>query len=452
MKLKSLLALLLAIAIPTFADEAKKSLTHETLWLMKRVGAPAPSPDGKWVVFPVTEPSYDEKEQVADLWLVPGDGSAKPRRITSSKAGESDVAWSPDSRTIALTAKRDGDEQNQVYVLSIADGGEAQRITNLSTGARTPRFSPDGKSIAYTSAVYPGTADDDANKKLAKEEKDRKYKVRTYESFPIRAWDRWLDEKQVHLFVQPVDVTAKSKDVLGNTKLVAEKGFSGTGLGGESRENIPFAWSPDGKWLVFVATTGRNTAAYAEVASDMYRVSAGGGEPEKIAHAEGGYNDPQFSPDGATLYAKFNPNNGKVYNLDRLVAFDWPSMNNRRVLTAASDRNVDTYAISPDSKTVYFTAEDAGLVNIYAVPASGGETVLAVQPERGTYTDLALAEDAPLMVARWGSSVDPQEIVRIDPRAKQHRNLTDFNVALARSIDWQPPQHFWFTSSRGRRI
>ena len=59
----------------------KVPLTHETMWMMKRVGAPVPSPDGKWVVFSLVEPAYDEKDQVSDLWIVPADGSAKPRRL-----------------------------------------------------------------------------------------------------------------------------------------------------------------------------------------------------------------------------------------------------------------------------------------------------------------------------------------------------------------------------------
>jgi dipeptidyl aminopeptidase/acylaminoacyl peptidase len=77
---------------------------------------------------------------------------------------------------------------------------------------------------------------------------------------------------------------------------------------------------------------------------------------------------------------------------------------------------------------------------------------MAVEPSRGVYTSLAAATNTPVIVAQWGSSVDPAEIVRVDPTTNSHRNLTDFNVEKARSIDWQPPRHFWFTSSRGRRI
>lgn len=450
-KFNKLLALLFAALLASSASAAEKhALTHETMWLMKRVGAPAISPDGKWVAFSVTNPAYDEKEQTSDVWLVPADGSAKPRQLTFNKASESDVTWAPDSRRIAFSAKREGDEQSQVYILDVIGGGEAQRITNISTGARSPKFRPDGRAISFVSTVYPGALDDEANKKAAKEEKDRKYKVRAYDSFPIRAWDRWLDEKHAHVFVQSLDEGSKAKDLLAGTKLVAAPGFGGTG-GGEGRETIDAEWTPDGQSLLFPATTERTTAAYANVNTDLYRVSTNGGEPERIAHTDGDYGNVAFSPDGKTLVASFTPNNPKVYNLTRLIAFDWPAMKNERPI-ATTDRSVDTFAITPDGKTIYFTAEDAGLVKLYSVPAAGGVAQLALDPLRGVYSGLRIADHAPVIVASWGSSVDPAEVVRIDLKAQKHTNLTSFNVEEAKTIDWAPPQHFWFTSSRGRKI
>ncbi|HET8796453.1 MAG TPA: S9 family peptidase [Thermoanaerobaculia bacterium] len=454
LKIRTIAVLSLLLAISAFAAE-KQPLTHETLFLMKRVSAPQVSPDGKWAVFSVTEPAYDEKEQVTDLWIAATDGSSQPRKLTAMKAGESDAAWAPDSRRIAFSAKRDGDEANQIYILDLA-GGEAQRVTNLSTGARRPRFSPDGKKLLFGSTVYPNAADDEANKKAAKEEKDRKFKVRIYDSFPIRAWDRWLDEKEPHTFVQPLDPAGPAKDLLAGTKLVAEPGFAGTGGGGAGGESIQGEWSPDGQWIVFTATTARNSGAYAEVDYHLYRVSVNGGEPEAITRGKASYGDPSFSPDGKTLFAKYEPNNGKTYNLARLVAFDWPpaggELKNERVLTAASDRSVDDYAVSHDGKTIVFTAEDSGLVKIFTVPAAGGAVKLAIDPQRGAYGGLSQADDAPVLLAQWGSSIDPNEVVRLDLGAKSHRNVTSFNVDQAKSIDWQPPEHFWFTSKRGRKI
>src|SRR5882762_8966010 len=108
-------SLSLSLRVSAQTAAGKVPLTHEAMWSMKRVGAPSPSPDGKWVVFSLVEPAYDEKDQVSDLWIVPADGSAKPRRLTFSKGGESGVVWSPDGQWLAFSAKREGDDVNQIY-------------------------------------------------------------------------------------------------------------------------------------------------------------------------------------------------------------------------------------------------------------------------------------------------------------------------------------------------
>ena len=91
----------------------------------------------------------------------------------------------------------------QIYVINIAEGGEAQRFSTISTGASAPQWSPDGKMLLYTNKVYPGNYSDSAYKKTAEEKKKIKYNARVYTSFPIRNWDVWLDEKQTHVYVQP---------------------------------------------------------------------------------------------------------------------------------------------------------------------------------------------------------------------------------------------------------
>src|SRR4051794_2839349 len=128
-------------------------------------------------------------------------------------------------------------------------------------------------------------------------------------------------------------------------------------------------------------------------------------------------------------------------------------MQNRIVVTAPPfDRSVGSFAITSDSKTVYFTAEDAGMEKIYAVGADGSNPSLIIDPPRGVYGGLASAQNAPVLVGRWGSSIEPPEVVRIDPAAKGHVNLTKVNVGNAAQIDWQSPRHFWFTSKRGKKI
>ncbi|HET8644613.1 MAG TPA: S9 family peptidase, partial [Vicinamibacteria bacterium] len=226
------LALLAAAAAPQAAPspapaKARQPLTHEALWHMKRVGAPSLSPDGRWVVFPVTEPAYDDKKEVADLWIVPADGSAAPRRLTSSKGGESGAAWSADGRRLAFTARREDDEVAQVYVIDVAGGGEARRVGSSALAARAPQWSPDGKWLLFQTSAWPGAADMEANKKAAAERKDAKSKVRVYETFPIRRWDRWLDEARPRVYVMPAEGEGAPRDLLAGSRLAASPGFGG---------------------------------------------------------------------------------------------------------------------------------------------------------------------------------------------------------------------------------
>jgi dipeptidyl aminopeptidase/acylaminoacyl peptidase len=445
-------ALALAASAAPCQAQSKRPITHEDVWLAKRVGAPAPSPDGKQVVFSVVEPAYDEKDQVSDLWIAPADGSAKPRRLTFTKGGESGVAWSPDSRKIAFSARREGDEVNQIYVLDVAGGGEAVRVTSLSTGARNPQWRPDGRALLFVSNVYPGALDDEANKKIAAERRAQKYRVRVYDGFPVRHWDKWLEDVQAHIFVQPLEPGAKAKDLLAGTKLVAEPGFFGTMS--NSGPEIEAAWSPDGAAVVFVATTKRNAAAYAEVPSQIYQVAATGGEPQPITPADGSYSRPKFSPDGRALYFAFEPGGEKIYNLTRVAMMSWPAKGERKIVTAGFDRSATGFALTPDGRTLYLTAEDAGHEKIYSVATAGGEVKPAVEMEQGAYTNLAMPEKAaaPLLFANWESAVSPAEVVRVETGKKQPLFLSDFNRERRAEIDWRPLTHFTFTSKRGKLI
>ena len=435
------------------AAPAKSPLTHEKLWMMQRVGAPVVSPDGKWVVFQVLEPSYEPDKEVSDLWIVPSDASAEPRRLTHTQAPEKGVAWSPDSRALAFATKREGDETEQIYILNLSAGGEARRVTNISTGAANPRWRPDGQAILFESQVYPHALDDEANKKISTERKARKYNVRVYEHFPVRFWNEWLDDRQPTILVQSLEAGASAHDILSPTALAQTPGFAG--IEHETSISLDPLWSQDGREVVFTATTQRWDAAFGHVGYHLYRIAAAGGsEPRVVTAASGVYHNAVFAPDGRALYFKYAPQDSEVYHQERLERVPWPAGGEPSLVCADFDREIEAFALTSDSRTAYLLVPEAGRQQLYGVAAAGGKPQLIIGPQVGGYTALAVAERAPqgVVVASYASSVNPSEVVRIDVRAHKHVDLTHIDGAAAASIDWQPPEHFWFTSARGRAI
>jgi dipeptidyl aminopeptidase/acylaminoacyl peptidase len=436
----------LCLSGATFA-QTMQTLTHEVLWSFKRVGTPVPSPDGTWVVFSVNEASYDPQKEVSDLWIVPADGRAQPRPLTSSKAGESGPSWSPDGTRLAFAAKRDDDEVAQIYVIDVALGGEARRVTNAPTAASAPKWSPDGRRIAFQAAMWQGATDEESNRKAVQEKKNAKSKVRVYETFPIRNFDRWMDESKVHVWVVDVGGDSKSRSLLAGTKLAALPGFNGDAPGA--------VWAPDGQSIVFAAADRADASARATVVTSLWQVPIAGGEPVRLAADGWDMSAAKFRPDGKAICFSGSDSRPVIYALPRIGCAAWPwSPGSVSVLAKELDRPVGSWAFTPDSKSIYFTAEDAGHERVYSVPAAGGAATLVVDAPQGVYTALQIPERAPspALFANWESAVNPLEIVRIDPATKARQFLTSFNTSKAASIDWQPLRDFWFTGRDGRRI
>ncbi|TVS13133.1 MAG: S9 family peptidase [Wenzhouxiangella sp.] len=452
----SLLVLVLTFAAAA-ADEPKRAITHEDLWLMPRVGGPTVSPDGRLAVVSVHHPAYDEDDAESNLWLLHTDNSKPPRQLTFSTGGEAHVAWRPDSRAIAFSARRNGDDPPQIHVLDLAAGGEARPVTFLSTGAQRPVFAPDGERIAFTSSVHPDAMDDADSQRIQEEEDARDHHVLTYTGFPIRNWNTWLGERQPRLFVQTIG-QSEAVDVLAGSDLVARPGYDGVRSAGSSQ--LQPVWAPDGESLIFVASHNRDRFAFDRTHTDLWRVPAGGGEPERLTGEDSpegadSWAHPSFSPDGNTLFALRTPRSEYVFNATRLAAMNWPEMSDEREIVLPETRTAGGYAISPDGSEAFLLGQDAGRVRIFRGDTAGGEARPAFEQEAGVYGGLSISADAdqsPVLLASYQKANRFAEVVRVELDEGGHEALTDFTAEGMAELDLAPVEHFWFVSEAGRSI
>lgn len=439
--MKQLFSYLVLFCISLSASKAQgpTSITHESLWAMKRVSAPQTSPDGRWVVFAMQEPAYDEKEVINDLWLAATDGSIKPYKITSNKASESGYQWSPDSKKIAFVAKREGDEVGQIYILNIEKGGEAKRFTNISTGAATPSWSPDGNLILFTSSVYPGAFTDAQSKKIAEEKKKLKYKARVYTGFPIRDFDHWRDEKQTHLFVQHTD-SSSAQNLMSKVALVNLPGYR---LGA-------FSWTPTSKSILFSATTDGHVQASQEAHYQFYQIGLSPSDASLVLNdAKQNVSNPSFSADGKSIfYIESAYNSYKVYDLGKLVRCDWPSLKNKTAISASLDRPVNNYVVTQGG--LVLSIDDRGHDWVYQYSHATKKLSLLTTGKKGSYTAVSASDDGKIITSLYEDATTPAEIVRIDKLGT--RPISEFNKEALAGLDLPEIEEFWFTSSRGKQI
>jgi dipeptidyl aminopeptidase/acylaminoacyl peptidase len=289
----------------------------------------------------VRKPAYDDADDTSDLWLVAGDGATPPRQLTTHKGRESSASWSPDGTRIAFTAKREGDDANQVYLLDLA-GGEARRLTTLALGARQPQWSPDGRWLLVQATVHRGATNDASNRQLADQRKKAKSKVRAYDSFPSGTGTSGsTTPKPTSGFFPSTDrnrpaICWPAPDWWSPAVFVAR-------VAKAHRTLLQPAWAPDGKSIVLTATTDGDVAAHAQPTFGLFEVTLEGGEPQRLTETDINASSAQFTPDGSWIVFRTNAEVGRRYHaLNRLTAAAaWPWKGSSRVLTQEFDRSVD---------------------------------------------------------------------------------------------------------------
>jgi dipeptidyl aminopeptidase/acylaminoacyl peptidase len=423
--------LLLAAASTAHGQSAPRAMTVQDLWAMARVGAPAISPDGRSVAYTITRYDMDANRGRTDIWLVPVAGGA-PRQLTSGSASSSSPSWSPDGSRLAFVSSRGGDGP-QLWLLP-ADGGEARQLTKLEGGAAGPVWSRDGRSLLVTSQVWPeGDALADRMKRLSASGSS----AMIYDELMYRHWDEWEDGRRSHVFM--VDAaTGAARDLTPgpyDTPPIALGGFQDYDL------------SPDGAELAFVRNITVPTAV--GTGNDIWLVSTGGGEPRLLTQNQANDVSPQYSPDGRWIAYLAMERPGFEADRTRLMLYDRRT-GQHHALTQALDRSVDQFLWAPDSRNLYFLAQDEIWRSIYRVPVSGGD---AVRLTKETYIgSLALAPDGRTFIAGRQSSTQPTELFALDTNGRELRQLTTTNAALLQQIALQPAEPFWFAGAGGTRV
>ena len=293
------LALMLAaLAVATAPAADKRPLQVDDLFKFKRVADPQVSPDGALVVYQLTTVDADANKSSTALWLAATDGKTPPRQLTSP-SGKKDThpRWSPDGKSVLFESTRPGTPQ--LFVIDLA-GGEARQLTTISTGAGTAVWAPDGKHLAFVSAVFPEFStlpfpeSDKKNKDQDAEREASPVKVRTSDRLFHRHWDSQVENKRQHLFVMSADgktvrdVTPGDRDAYPTSTT-----FS---VGDD------FTFSPDSKFLLFTAVPAKGEAWSTD--HDLCRVPLDNTStdwPSLTSDNKGADGSPRFSPDGKKL-------------------------------------------------------------------------------------------------------------------------------------------------------
>ena len=423
----AILALVLSLPHPM---SAQRPVDVDDLARVRDVSDPQLSPDGAWVAYTVSVPDTAKDKDDTDLWLASWDG-AQQIRLTRSPAGEHAPRWSPDGRYIAFLSDRDDPhEVAQLWLLDRA-GGEPERLTNLPGGVSDLSWAPDGRRLALIAS------DSNPNAKAPGDSSTRAPKPIVIDRFQFKKDEAgWLSAQHDHLYL--FDLATRTATLL---------------LPGDYDEAAP-SWSPDGRSIAFVS---RRRPEFDRTDNyDLYVVGATpGAEPRQLTtfggpdlDPEWGSRAPAWSPDGTQIaYVQGGPL-ALLYYAGQKVAVVPAAGGPARVLTGALDRNVLSPAFSSDGSQVFFLLEDDRVYHLARVPAAGGAVARFVEGQRAL-TDFSLGRDGRLVVAS-SSTTGPTELAAVE--GHELRPITRQNAEWLHEVRLAPVEPIAVRSRDGTQI
>lgn len=423
-------------------SQSKRPMELEDMFRIQRVSDPQLSPDGKMVAYVITVPNKEANTTNSDVWLIPTAGGTASQ-LTNSPKHDRHPRWSPDGKWIAFESNRSG--MFQIYLINAATG-ETKQLTNISTEATQPVWSPDGKKLAFVSAVFPEFSDkpyavaDSLNKAKLDARESSKVKAKIFTKLLYRHWDSWVEDKRQHLFVINADGTNPRNITPGDRDAVPT---SSTFSAGDD-----FDFSPDGKELAYTATPIPVQEEAWSTNHDIYTVNLETGERKQVTKNPAADCFPRYSPDGKYLAYRAQATPGFEADRWQLMLYDRTTGTSKSI-TSKFDTNVESFVWSSDSKTLYTYAEEKANTPLWSIAINGSVTKIF---DGGTNHDVNISADGKTILFTHQTLNNPIELYIANSDGSNPVQLTHTNDALLETIEPSALDYVWYEGAGKTKI
>jgi dipeptidyl aminopeptidase/acylaminoacyl peptidase len=413
--------------VPLPGHAQKRAITLVDYLGLPNVGGPQLSPDGKLIVYTVTTYSLPDNRGTSRVWLADV-ASGQTRQLTQGPGSDRQPRWSPDGRSVAFVSTRQGGAQ--LWVLPLA-GGEARQVTSLADGVFDPVWLPDGKGLLVTSDIkWP------AQQEIDRRNGEYPTEARLWTDLFYRHWDDWRAGKRQHLFsVSLGDGHAKDLTPL-------DRDVPTIATGGDGDVSV----APDGREIA--------VAIHTDPVADRTNVEINAMRPDgsgvhALTSGPGADNTPRYSPDGRWLAYLSLERPGFEADRSRLMILrrkdGRTDSGGATEVTSGWTLSVGSYTWCPNSQCIFAVVEERGRENIYriALPSFRRSAVVS---GGGVNTTVTVSPDGNSIAYLHQSNTEPAEVWFGGRRLSHH---SDSGTA---ALDLHPLESFGFIGALGDSV